>query len=111
MKHRRTEVSNSRRPSDLGRVVARRILSEQGVVGRKIVVSVGLPRPYPLSKHGDWECPFLIEGIDKPDVQKSVGVDALQVLIGAIRGVRVGLEQTGRNLFWLDPDIGPDIPL
>src|ERR1700735_2013847 len=50
MKRRRTQDSNSERRSDLGRVIARRELSEQGVVGRKIVVSIGLPRPDPLSK-------------------------------------------------------------
>ena len=29
----------------------------------------------------------------------------------AIEGVRVRLEQSGRNFFWLDPNIGADIPL
>ena len=53
----------------------------------------------------------MIEGIGKSEVQRNVGVDALQALIGALRGIRVGLEQTGRDLFWLDPDTGPDIPL
>jgi hypothetical protein len=109
MKRRRT-VSNKQRRSDLGQVIARRILSEQGVVGRKVVVSIGLPRPDPL-KGGDWECPFLIEGVGKSEVQKAFGVDSLQALIIAIQGIRVGLEQTGRNLFWLGPEIGPDIPL
>ena len=102
--------SNSRR-SDLGQVVARRILEEQGVATRKIVVSIGLPRPYPLSKDSDWECPFLIEGVGNSKVQKGFGVDSLQALMMAIEGVRVGLEQTGRRFFWLDPEIGPDIPL
>ena len=107
---RRRRVRNDQRRSDLGRVIARRILSEQGVVGRKIVVSIGLPRPDPL-KRGEWECPFLIEGVGKSEVQKAFGVDSLQTLIIAIQGIRVRLEQTGRNLFWLDPEIGPDFPL
>jgi hypothetical protein len=102
--------SNSRR-SDLGEVVARRILAEQGVARRKIVVSIGLPRPDPLSKHGDWECAFLIQGVGRSKVQKTFGVDSLQALMIAIEGVRVGLEQTGRRFFWLDPEIGTDIPL
>lgn len=56
-------------------------------------------------------CPFLIEGVGKSEVQKAFGVDSLQTLIVAIQGIRVGLEQSGRNLFWLDPEIGADIPL
>jgi hypothetical protein len=110
MKRARGVNKNATR-SDLGRVIARRILSEQGVVGRKIVVSIGLPRPDPLSKHGDWECPFLIDGVGNSEVQRNLGVDSLQALMGAIRGIRVGLEQTGRNLYWLDSDIGADITL
>jgi hypothetical protein len=107
---RQRRANKNQRLSDLGRVIARRILSEQGVVGRKIMVSIGLPRPDPL-KGGDWECPFLIEGVGKSEVQKAFGVDSLQSLIIAIQGIRVELEQTGRNLFWLGPEIGPDIPL
>ena len=87
------------------------MLEEQGVARRKIVVSIGLPRPDPLSKHGDWECAFLIQGVGKSKVQKTFGVDSLQALMMAIEGVRVGLEQTGRRFFWLDPEIGTDIPL
>ncbi|WP_425163013.1 DUF6968 family protein [Candidatus Binatus sp.] len=107
---RRRRVSKNERRSDLGRVIARRILSEEGVAGRKIVVSIGLPRPDPR-KGGDWECPFLIEGVGKSEVQKAFGVDSLQALMIAIQGIRVGLEQSGRNLFWLDSEIGADIPL
>jgi hypothetical protein len=97
--------------SDLGRPIARRTLAEDGVSGRKIVISIGLPRPYRLSKNGDWECPFLIEGIGKSKVETACGVDSLQALILALTGLRVRLEQTGRNFFWLDPNMGVDIPL
>ena len=101
----------SKRPqSDLGRPIARRTLTEDGVTGREIVISIGLPRPYRPSKNGDWECPFLIEGIGEPKVETACGVDSLQALILAIEGVRVRLEQSGRNFFWLDPNIGVDIP-
>jgi hypothetical protein len=103
---------NHKRPeSDLGRAIARRTLDEHGVTGRKVVVSIGLPRPQRLSKHGDWECPFLIEGIGESKVERAGGVDSLQALLMAIEGVRVRLEQSGRNFFWLDPNIGADIPL
>jgi hypothetical protein len=95
---------------DLGRPIARRTLAEDGVTGRKIVISIGLPRPDRLSKHREWECPFLIEGIGEPRVETAYGVDSLQALILAITGLRVRLEQTGRNFYWLDPNIGADIP-
>jgi hypothetical protein len=102
----------SKRPgSDLGRPIARRTLTEDGVTGREIVISIGLPRPYRLSESGDWECPFLIEGIGEPNVETARGVDSLQALILAIEGLRVRLEQTGRNFVWLDPNMGVDIPL
>jgi hypothetical protein len=104
-------MKNKRPESELGRPIARRTLTEEGVTGRKIVVSIGLPRPDRLSKHGDWECPFLIEGVGESKVETTYGVDSLQALILAIEGVRVRLEQTGRNLFWLDPNLGTDIPL
>lgn len=104
-------MKNKRPQSDLGRPIARRTLAEEGVTGRKVVVSIGLPRPDRFSKHGDWECPFLIEGVGESKVETTYGVDSLQALILAIEGVRVRLEQTGRNLFWLDPNLGTDIPL
>jgi hypothetical protein len=103
-------VSNNPRRPDLGRVIARRILSEEGVVGRQVVVSIGLPRPDPL-EGGDWECPFLIEGVARSEVQKAFGVDSMQALILAIQGIRATLEQTGRSFFWVDPEIGVDFPL
>ncbi len=104
-------MKNKRPGSDLGRPIARRTLTEEGVTGRKIVVSIGLPRPYRLSKNGDWECQFLIEGIGEPKVETACGADSLQALILAIEGLRVRLEQTGRNFVWLDPNTGVDIPL
>jgi len=104
-------MKKKRPQSELGRPIARRILSEDGVIGRKIVVSIGLPRPDRLSKHGDWKCPFLIEGMGEPKVEQAYGVDSLQALISAITGLRVRLEQSGRNFFWFDPNIGADIPL
>ncbi len=104
-------MKNKRPHSELGRPIARRTLTEEGVTGRKIVVSIGLPRPDRLSKHGDWECPFLIEGVGESKVETTYGVDSLQALILAITGVRVRLEQSGRDFFWFDPNIGADIPL
>jgi hypothetical protein len=69
-----------------------------------------LPRRDPLSKR-DWECPFLIEGIDDSQAQRAFGVDGLQALIQAIEVIRVTLEETGRNFFWLDQQQGIGIPL
>ena len=44
-------------------------------------------------------------------MQLAFGVDALQALIQAIEGLRVALEKTGRNFFWLDQEQGVGIPL
>ena len=100
----------SRARTDLGRIIARRVLSEKGHPNREIVVSLGMPRP-DRHKGGDWECPFLIESNGKPKVQKGFGLDAMQALVIALRGIRVTLDCTGRDLFWVDPEIGMDFPL
>jgi hypothetical protein len=107
---RRRRASNDRRRSDLGQVIARRILAEQGAAEGKIVVSIGLPRP-DTRKGGDWECPFLIEGIGNSEIQNSFGADAMQALMLAFQGIRVTLEQSGRDLFWVNPEMGTDFPL
>jgi len=99
--------AKARSPS-LGRVIARRILGEQGFPKRKIVVSIGLPRPHP--RH-DWECPFLLEGVGNSKVQCGYGVDAMQALIIALQGIRFTLKKTGRDLFWLDPKTGAGFPI
>ena len=101
-----------RQSSSLGRVIATRVLREEGHPKRKIVISIGTPRPDPGSKDSDtWECPFLIKGLGESTAQRGSGVDAIQALITAIQGIRVSLEKSGRKLFWLDPNTGPDIPL
>ena len=92
----------------LGRVIASRILSEQDVPETKVIVSIGLPRPHPRQ---DWECPFLIEGIGESKVRGAYGVDAMQSLISALQGIRAGLDQSERALFWLDPKRGTFFPV
>jgi hypothetical protein len=99
-------ASAKTRSPKLGPVIARRILEEEGFPKRKIVVSIGMPRKDPLSKHGDWECPFLLQGVGDSTVQRSGGVDSMQALIVAIQGIRVGLEQSGRKFFYIDPKMG-----
>jgi Domain of unknown function (DUF6968) len=96
--------------NQLGRVVARRNLCEKGAVNATVTVSIGLPRPDRRSRYGDWECPYLIEGIGPAKVGRAGGVDALQALMLAIQCARAMLEHSGRSIFWLDPDLGPDIP-
>ena len=91
----------------MGPVIARRDLTEYtGNMIRKVAVSIGAPRPWPKS---DWVCPFLIEGREKPQVERAFGVDALQALLLAVEGIRVRLDQTGSRFEWLDPS-GPWIP-
>ena len=105
----KSRAKTTRAKSTLGPVIARRTLTEQSDTRRKIIASIGLPRRDRLSNR-DWECPFLIEGIDNSEVQLAFGVDALQALIQAIEGVRVALEKTGHNFFWLDQEQGVGIP-
>ncbi|MGC2528716.1 MAG: hypothetical protein WA639_13275 [Candidatus Acidiferrum sp.] len=100
-------VNTNQRKIKLGPVIARRVLTEYtGDMIRKVAVSIGAPRPWPKS---DWVCPFVIEGREKPQVERAFGVDALQALLLAVEGIRVRLDQTGSRFEWLDPS-GPWIP-
>jgi hypothetical protein len=93
----------------LGRIIARRELTEIGSI-RKVIVSIGTPRRHPKC---DWECWFSLEGLGKPHLQSVGGVDPLQALLLAVEGVRVTLDKTGRRFAWLedDPDkAGSGIP-
>src|SRR5882672_10459741 len=76
----------------LGRIIASRVLTEQNARAHKITVLIGAPRRVEADH---WLCPFFIEGIVESGIQYTYGVDALQALVSALGGVRVGLEQTG----------------
>ncbi|RUL94993.1 hypothetical protein [Verrucosispora sp. FIM060022] len=99
--------------SGLGEVVAERrivVIDPEGVTS-ELVVRLGKPYPDPLSHHGDWGCPFQVEGLGEDSVQTAYGVDSLQALLLAAYRVRLLLaehaEQTSARLDWLgQPDFG-----
>ncbi|AEB45605.1 DUF6968 family protein [Micromonospora maris] len=99
--------------SGLGEVVAERrivVIDPEGVTS-ELVVRLGKPDPDPLSHHGDWGCPFQVEGLGEDSVQTAYGVDSLQALLLAAYRVRLLLaehaEQTSARLDWLgQPDFG-----
>jgi hypothetical protein len=74
---------------------------------QEVVVSIGAPRRHP---DGDWECPFLIEGLGSPRLHKAGGVDALQALILALDGLWKTLDRTGSRFQWLNDQTGSGIP-
>ena len=100
-----------RRPPRLGRVIASRTLADEDNPKAKVVVSIGIPRPDPFGGHGDWDCPFLIDGIGESKVHRSPGTDAMQALIGALAGIRYYLKISGRNLRWLSPLMETGFPM
>jgi hypothetical protein len=53
-----------------------------------------------------WLCPFLIRGIVESGIHYAVGSDALQSIIMALAGIRLYLNQTGRQFIWFGDDHG-----
>jgi hypothetical protein len=93
----------------LGRIVARRILTEAGKSDHEAIVYLGTPRRHPRFV---WECPFLIEGIGKPEIRSVGGADALQALLLAIKGVKGYLDQSGVEWLWMGSrELATGIPL
>jgi len=80
----------------LGRVIARRALSEEGS-DQETIVSIGAPRRI---RGGDRICPFQIDSIIDSRVQFGFGVDSIQALQSTLQGIHVGLKKTGRNFNW-----------
>jgi hypothetical protein len=94
--------------SGLGRVIARRTLTEiTPDEMREVVVTIGAPRRCP---DGHWKCPFLIKGRAPSRIQNAGGVDGLQALLSAVEGVWANLERTGNRFQWLSPQSGSGIP-
>ncbi len=88
----------------LGRVIARRVLSEQGTE-EKVIVMLGAPRRV---ENYHWLCPYLIKGIVDSGVEYIPGEDSLQALLLAVEGMRQSFERSGRDLVWCGE--GPQIP-
>jgi hypothetical protein len=88
-------------------VIARRDFDFLGPDGpKRVVASIGKPAPMPDALHGDWYCPWLIEGPDRRRELYGAGVDSLQALLLAVSGLKADLEMIARkgNLTFLDND-------
>jgi hypothetical protein len=93
--------------SRLGSVIASRVLTQMGPQLQQIIVSIGRPR---RRSKAEWECPFLVDGLEGSAVQTAGGVDSMQALQMAIEGVRVNLERSGHRFVWLERETGSEIP-
>jgi hypothetical protein len=77
-------------------VVARREFDFVGPRGpTKVVAWLGKPAPMPDAPHGDWYCPFRIDGPDRVHELFGGGVDSLQALLMGISGMRIYLRSIG----------------
>lgn len=83
----------------LGTVIARRTLVDAKSNAR-IVVSIGAP--VFIGDGWDWACPYRISGLRKTVSGHAYGIDAVQALQLVSLDVREALEQTRRELLWLD---------
>src|SRR5262245_57947729 len=94
-------------------VIASRRFALLGPNGAQdVLLSIGKPVPFPDAPHGDWYCPWIIEGLHLSDNHYAGGVDGLQALLMAISGIRAELQTIGRSgkLTWLDDvDLGLEL--
>ena len=79
---------------EIGRVVARRVITEVDAPDRKITLSIGMPRRV---DRDEWRCAILIEGLKDSAIADSAhGTDSLAALLLAVEGVRWHLKESGR---------------
>jgi hypothetical protein len=79
-------------------VIAQREFDFVGSQGHtKVVASIGRPAIMPDAPHGDWYCPWLIDGPDRRRKMDAAGVDALQALLMALSGLRAELQLIARK--------------
>lgn len=94
---------------ELGRIVASRIFTEPGKSDRKVIAYLGTPRRHPRYV---WECPFLIEGIGKPEIRSVGGGDSLQALLLAIGIVKKCIEESDVEYVWMGSrELGTGLPV
>ncbi|MEJ2183555.1 MAG: hypothetical protein P8Y66_08525 [Nitrospirota bacterium] len=84
--------------------IAERILDLEKKDGSRTKIRVRLAKPE-RSEDGDWVCPYEITGFERPTGLRVFGVDAMQALLLAIKGLSVDLEIIARReegkLSWL----------
>jgi hypothetical protein len=87
--------------------IARREYTYEGPDGTgQIVVEIGKPVPFPDAPHGDWYCPFIIDGVRGRYESSIGGVDSLQALLLAASAVKAHLQLISKSgkVTWLDSD-------
>ena len=78
--------------------IARREFEFTGPGGQvKVIASIGRPAVMPDDPHGEWYCPWQIEGPDRTRQLYGAGVDTMQALLLALSGMRTDLEMIARN--------------
>ena len=78
--------------------IARREFDFVGPNGSvKVVASIGKSAVMPDDPHGEWYCPWSIEGPDKQRTMYGAGVDTMQALLLALSGMRTDLHMIGRQ--------------
>jgi hypothetical protein len=83
--------------TSLGPIIAERILT---VVGSKAHVHVRLGKPKKDRISGDYNCPFIIDGLGESKVQQASGIDAMQALQLAMQAIRKALLPHSKRLRW-----------
>jgi hypothetical protein len=82
----------------IGRVVARRVITEADAADRKITLSIGMPRHV---DRDEWQCAILIEGLKNTTIADSApGTDSLAALLLAVECVRRHLKESGLRFAW-----------
>lgn len=84
--------------------------TESGAASQ-IIVQLGTPSPLTDAPHGDWYCPWTIDGPGRSTLNHAGGVDSLQALLLALSGLRAELEHLARNgqLDWPGGGLGLDL--
>ena len=88
-------------------VIAQREFRFEGPNGpATVLAAIGKPAVMRDPQHGDWYCPWTIDGPDRRREMFGAGVDTLQALLFAISGLRTDLEMIGKRgrLTYLDGD-------
>ena len=86
------------------RSIASRVLRAPG--GKVVRIVLGSPYQDPKDPNGDWSCPFEVTGLDEELRGEGHGVDSLQAVIEALRGIRLTLGSRSRDLCWLSDTEG-----
>ncbi len=74
----------------------------------KVVAEIGTPAVMPDDPHGEWYCPWSIDGPDRRRTMSGAGVDTMQALLLALSGMRTDLQmiaRTGRLTFLEGEDL------